>query len=158
MKNKISVILICLGFILTTSCSKDEDPTPPAETAEQLLTKSAWKIDELRWNQVNTSGGGSAYYYKRGTTGNISNLDNESVLFTTSGTGTYTLGNVSSPLAWQFNNSEKTKITFIITYAVGSPLTVYWENMVLSSTTLRYSEYFTTSAGINSLASGTRTH
>ncbi len=157
MKNKISIILFCLGFLVISSCSKDDDPTP-SETPEQLLTKSLWKIDELRWNQVNTSGGGAAYWYKRGTTANLSNLDNENVLFATNGTGTYTLGAVSSPLIWQFTNPEKTKMTWTISYAVGSPLTVNWENIVLSSTTLRYAEYFTTSTGINSLSSGTRTH
>jgi hypothetical protein len=160
MKNKLSFFILLALSLAIFSCKKNDStpvtPTPP--TPEQMLSSSSWKIDELRFSQVNTSGGGTAYYYKRGVTGNISNFDNENILFLASNTGTYTLGSSNYPITWQFTNAEKSKLQFIVTYSPTSSMTVFWENVVLTSTTLKYAEYYTTTTGITSLGSGTRIH
>ena len=158
MKSRSLLPLVFASIVILFSCTKDSDTTPPAETPEQLLTKSEWKMDELRYIQANTAGGGTAYYYKKGMTSNIANLDNEKVVFATNNTGTHTLGSTNSPLTWQFINPEKTKLQFIITYSPSNQLTLNWENIVMTSTNIKYAEYYTTSTGITSLASGTRVH
>lgn len=158
---RISSITLVLFFLtlLATSCKKDSDSNQTTNpTPEQLLTSSAWKIDELRWMQYNSSNIGASYYYKKGVTSNIANLDNENILFSGNNIGTYTLGSSSYPITWQFTNPDKTKLQFIITYSPGNTLSVNWENIFLSSTLLRYSEYYTTNTGIVSLASGSRIH
>src|SRR4030095_14850530 len=105
---KTKTILFFLLCSLFFSCKKDNDVSTP--TSDELLTKSPWKLNEIRYSQVNTSGGGATYYYKRGVTGNLGNFDNTSVLFASNNTGTYTLGSTTSPITWQFVNPEKTKI------------------------------------------------
>lgn len=158
MKSKSLLSLVCASIVILFSCKKDSDTTPPSETPEQLLTKSEWKMDELRYSQVTTAGGGTAYYYKKGMTANIGNFDNLKFVFATNNTGTYTLGSTNAPLTWQFINPEKTKLQFIITYSASNQLTVNWENIVLTSTSIKYAEYYTTNTGITSLASGTQVH
>jgi hypothetical protein len=157
MKIKTNLFILCASFFLLNSCKKD-DTTPPAATPEELLTKSLWKIDEIRYAQVNTSGGGASYYYKRGITPNIGGLDTESLLFATNNTGTYTYGTTTAPFTWQFTDAGKTKIQWIITYSPTNILTVNWENVAVTANTLKYGEYFTTSGGITSIGLGTHVH
>ena len=158
MKSRSLLPLLCASIVVLFSCTKDSDTTPPPETPEQLLTKSEWKIDELRYSQVNTAGGGTAYWYKKGMTANIGNLDNYKIVFAANNTGTHTLGSTSSPFTWQFVNPEKTKLQFVITYSPTNQLTVNWENITLTSTYFKYAEYYTTNTGITSLGSGTQVH
>ena len=157
MKSLLITAILILSIFLN-SCKKDSDNTPAAKTKEEMLTTGIWKIDELRFSQVNTSAGGATYYYKHGITANIANMDNENIQFQANNTGSYTLGAVTSPLVWSFANSEKTKMQFTITYSPTNILTVNWENVTVSETALKYSEYYTTSTGITSIGIGTRIH
>src|SRR5258705_13668863 len=121
MKRNNTLLLFIVSLFLLYSCKKSEDntsPTPP--TPEELLTKSSWKINELRYEQVNASGTGAIYYYKRGTTGNIGNFDNENIVFVNNNTGTFTLGSTVAPITWQFTNTEKTKLQLTINYSSGN--------------------------------------
>ncbi|MBC7849556.1 MAG: hypothetical protein H7Y31_07465 [Chitinophagaceae bacterium] len=156
------LVLSLISVFLLSACSKDDDTPPvPVETPEQLLVKAAWKVEEIRYMQTNSNGGGADYYYKRGVTGNVSNLDNESVRFDANGVGSYTVGATTSPIVWQFSNADKTRLTWTINYSGQPAMTVNWENIVISATSLRYAEYFTTVVGgvtVKSLGSVTRIH
>jgi len=115
-------------------------------------------MDEIRYSQVNTSGGGATYYYKRGVTGNISNLDNESVQFATNNTGTFTLGTTISPITWQFTNADKTDLQWVINYSPGNTQTVNWNNVTITASALSYGEYYTATGGVGSIGIATQTH
>jgi hypothetical protein len=158
MKIKASPIILVVTVFLFNSCKKNDDSTTPPPTPEELLTKSSWNVNEERWSQVSTAGGGATYYYKRGTTGNIGELDNGSLVFATNNTGTFTLGSTVAPITWQFTDAGKTKIQWTITYSPGNTQTVNWENVTITTTELHLGEYFTTSGGLTSLAIATYTH
>ena len=149
--------ILASSLLLIDSCKKD-NTVVTSSTPEELLTKSLWKMDEIRFSQVNTSGGGATYYYKHGVTGNVGSLDNASVLFAANNTGTFTLGTTVAPFTWEFTNAEKTKIQWVITYSPGNTLTVNWENVRLTGTTMNLGEYFTTSGGITSIGIATYIH
>jgi len=154
---RIALFIFFGSVCLFIACKKDSTPAPTS-TPEELLTKSLWKLNEIRYSQVNTSGGGATYYYKRGTTANISNFDNESLLFAANNTGSFTLGSTTSPITWQFTDGEKTKIQWVITYSPGNTLTVNWDNVKITSTTVSYGEYYATSTGITSIGVGSHAH
>jgi hypothetical protein len=158
MKRTTSIFILSTFLFLVNSCKKDDNTTSSSSTPEELLTKSLWKINEIRYSQVNTSGGGATYYYKRGTTGNVSDFDNENILFAANNTGTFTLGTTVAPITWQFTDAEKTKIQWVITYSPGNTQTVYWENVKITATNVTYGEYYTTSGGITSIGIGTHMH
>jgi hypothetical protein len=158
MKSRSLLSLVCASIVILFSCKKDSDTTPPSETPEQLLTKSEWKMDEVRYSQVNTANQGTAYYYKKGVTTNVGNLDTYRLVFAANNTGTITLGSTIAPLTWQFTNPEKTKLLWIITYSPTNQQTVNWENIAITSTNIKYAEYFTSNTGITHLGSGTQVH
>lgn len=135
-----------LIFIISTflACKK-EDVTP--KTPEQILTKNAWKIDELRYLQDNVP-----HYYKRGGTQNTESFSDEYIEFFSDKTGRYYAQDLSSvPITWNFVNAEKTIIQYTIQYG----LVVTWESIILTEGSIRYTEYYTRN-GIKSLAEGIR--
>jgi len=157
MKIKSILFVFTASLFLLNSCKKDST-APSTPTPEQMLTKGLWKMDEITFAQVNTSGGGIAYYYKHGVTGNIANLDNESILFNINNTGTFTLGSTIAPITWGFTDAAKTKIQWIITYSPGNTLTVNWNNVTITDTKLQYGENYTTSGGVTSVGVATQIH
>jgi hypothetical protein len=157
MRHIKTLSILLTAFFLFSGCKKNNDNSS-GSTPEGLLTKSPWRINELRFSQVNTSGGGTIYYYKRGTTGNLSDFDNHSILFNSNNTGTFTYGlTTSAPFTWQFTNAEKTKIQWIITYSPTNILTVNWENVTITDSEIRLSEYWT-NTGITSVGFGNYLH
>jgi hypothetical protein len=158
----IAFTTLLASLLLLNSCTKDKNDTttttPPPPTPEELLTKSSWNVNEERWSQTTISGGGTAYYYKRGTTGNIAGLDNANVVFAANKTGTFTLGTTVAPITWQFTDAGKTKIQWVITYSPGNTQIVNWENVTITTTELHLGEYYTASGGITSVAIATYAH
>ena len=75
-----------ITLLLISSCKKDTTSTT-TKTPEEILTSSAWRIDEIRFLQNNTP-----YYYKRGVTANILSFDTESIKFNADKTGTCIAG------------------------------------------------------------------
>jgi len=151
MKKNLSFILILV--LIFTGCSKESTtttPVPTPKTTEELLTEKAWKANEIRVQQAN----GIMQYYIRGGSSNTVNYDSDSLRFNLNNTGTYYYSGSSYSTTWSFINAEKSKMTLVINYAV--PLTLNLENIAISQTYFRYSQYL--NAGINSyLASCTRT-
>ena len=148
IKPPVIVILLVASFIVS-SCDKDDDVIT-TQNPEQILTSAAWRLDEIRFLQNNT-----AYYYKRGVTGNALSFDTESIKFNTDKTGTYTAGGVNYTMTWDFVDAAKTQIRYTINYS--TPLVVNWENLVYTETSIKYTEYYTRN-GSNSLGVGTRIH
>ena len=150
MKTKL---LIAITAVLVTffiaSCDKNDDDSPiPEKTPEEILTSRSWRLDEIRFLQNN-----SLTYYKRGVTDDPYSFDTESIKFNVDRTGTYIAGGITYNLTWEFNDLEKSKIKFIINYA--TPLTVNWENIIYSDSSLKYSEYYNRT-GTNTLSVATR--
>ena len=150
MKTKL---LIAITALLVTffiaSCEKNDDDSPiPEKTPEEILTSRSWRLDEIRFLQNN-----APTYYKRGVTSDPYSFDTESIQFNTDQTGTYKAGGVTYSMTWEFIDQAKTKIEFIINYT--TPLTVNWENIIYSDSSLKYSEYYNRT-GTNTLSVATR--
>ena len=128
-------LLLLSTAIFIFSCSKNGDsPAPaPTKTVEELLTMQTWKIEEARLSQNNV-----VSYYKRGGGNTI--FDADSIKFKSDFTGVYTNSAGTSPFTWSFVDAEKTKIKAI---HGSSNLNVNWENMSITETALRYTEYYT---------------
>ncbi|MEP7375330.1 MAG: hypothetical protein ABI675_18160 [Chitinophagaceae bacterium] len=56
-------------------------------------------------------------------------------------------------MTWEFAASEKTSLKFIINYA--TPLTVNWENLAFSESSISYAEYYNRT-GNNTFSIATR--
>lgn len=161
----LGLIILVGASVSFSSCTKSNAAsvtTPKTDTVPDpvtLLTSATWKIQELRWFQVNTSGGGIEYYYMRDITSDIGQASTIRMKFNRDGTGSYALGSsLTGSVTWQFTNTEKSKLTWTIAYNIGGTQTINWENIDLTETRLRYAEYFVTNTGISSLASGTCIH
>jgi hypothetical protein len=140
-----------------TSCTKDPEVDtdtitiikhdtlivcPSATPPEQILTTGTWIINEIRFLESNT-----LYYYKRGATGNTANFDTESIHFNSNKTGTYIAGGITYNVAWDFVNNDKSRIQYTVSY---SPvLTVRWENISYTDSTIKYTEYYTRNGSTN---------
>lgn len=141
------LFIVLLSFGTVISCKKDVQP----ETPEELLTKTEWQVDELRYLKNNVLN-----YYKRGQEGNTVNYDNEYIKFDQNKKGML-YGTLSpTPITWAFANSDKTKIQFTVSFQGYTPFLVTWDNIILSENSIRYTEYYTQD-GIKVLAEGTRT-
>ncbi len=147
---KLSNYLMLIVTLFFIACSKESTNTPTTKTIEELLTEKAWKVDEIRLQQAN----GVMQYYRRGGGANNVNYDSDSLKFNVNNTGTYYYSGSTYTTTWNFINAEKSKMTLVINY--GTPLTLNLENINITQTYFRYSQYLI--AGINSyLASCTRT-
>jgi len=148
MSRFITFTLISIFFIaISNSCKKDktsDNTTPSTKSPEELLSANAWKIEKIRTLQ-----NGSFYYYQRGTSNH--DLDNESINFKTDHTGTYTGpdGTEYAISSWNFIDDQKTQIQYLIEFS--APLQVNWDNVALTSTSLRYGEYHNL-GGVNTLS------
>jgi hypothetical protein len=146
-----------------SSCTKDPDITrhdtlirhdtilvnPTPLVPEQVLTSSVWIIDEIRFLQNNT-----LYYYKRGaSSGNTANFDTETIKFNVDKTGTYIAGGITYNVSWDFVGSDKSKINYTVSYSPS--VTVRWENVAYTDSTLKYSEYYSRN-GIYTMGYATR--
>jgi hypothetical protein len=133
-KLPILLAIFALSFI---GCEKEQNPPPVEKDPEELLTDHAWKIQEIRYLYDNF-----LYYYKRGAAqGNTDNFDNESIEFNTDKTGVYKRNNITYNLTWEFTNPEKTKLVMDINFP--EPLHIFWENITLTESDLKYTEYYT---------------
>jgi len=149
MKTKLAIFSF---FILTiTACSKEStDPPPTTATIEEMLTAKTWKTDEIRSQLSNNT----TQYYKRGGSSNTVNYDSDSLKFNSSNTGIHYFNGVATTTTWNFTNAEKSKMTIIINYTP-TPVTINWEYINVSPTSLKYTQY-SSAGGISYLASGTR--
>ena len=162
---KISQILIrsaavlTMSIPLTFSCQEQKVITPntlpcpdsiTTKTPEQILTGSAWKVEDLRYVQNN-----SYLYYIRGRGHNTANYDGEYTEFFSDNTGiNHGWNSDNIPLTWSFIDPEKTTIRYVLQYP--TPVTVTWENMLFTEKSIRYTESYT-KEGINYLVAGIRT-
>ncbi len=142
-----TVALSLATIILLYSCKKDE-VEPVSRTIEELLTSKTWKADELRIQLSNNT----TQYYKRGVSGNT--YDSDSLKFTNSNTGTYYFSGSAYPITWNFTDAAKSKMTVVINQPP-TPLTVYLENIHITETYFKYSQY-NLGSGLTYMASGTR--
>ncbi|MEK7226444.1 MAG: hypothetical protein AAB221_12300 [Bacteroidota bacterium] len=142
-------IVIIIGY---NSCKKEETSCPVPETpktVEQLLTAKTWKADEIRIQQSNNT----TQYYKRGSVGTT--YDSDSLKFAANNTGTYYYSGSAFPITWNLTDAAKTKMTVVINQPP-TPITIYIENMNITDTYFKYSQYYNGS-GLNYMASCTRT-
>lgn len=153
MKQILGLILISLLLI---SCKKNNEEPPPQVpiTRDSMLISNVWQIKHIHVLQNST-----VYKYERGSQNNTYNYNNDYIEFEKNGAGKYTAGNDIYDITWQFNNSEKTELTYTIyDYANGLPqegnnLDVKLENVFLSETSFRYAEIYTNLNGANAVCS-----
>lgn len=144
--------LAIITIIVYNSCKKEETSCPVPETpktVEQLLTAKTWKADEIRIQQSNNT----TQYYKRGSVGTT--YDSDSLKFAANNTGTYYFSGAAYAITWNLTDAAKTKMTVVINQPP-APFTVYLENINITDTYFKYSQYYNGS-GITYMASGTRT-
>ena len=109
----------------------------------ELLTAYPWKVNELR-----AVYGGDSIYYLRGGSNNTTGFGDRSIetyTFNTDGTGSLLDGNsyTHSIINWQFANSEKTKLTFLLnTNTSAGFFLVTWENIRYKDGTIQTDEYY----------------
>jgi hypothetical protein len=148
MKINLLVAFVTIAFF--ASCSKDCPDPQTNQSVEQLLTSKTWKIDELR---VQFSDNTSSYYKRGGIVRGVS-YDSDSLKFSLNNTGTYYYGGNIYTTSWTFVNSTKDKMT--ITVNRPTPETINLENVQVTSTFFRCSQYNVPSLFVQYLASVTR--
>jgi hypothetical protein len=148
-----------LGLILLSSiiisCKKDNDDPPESVISrDSILVSRVWQIKHIRVLQNNF-----IIRYDRGGQDNNWNYDNDYFKFEKNGTGSYTAGNDVYDISWQFDNSDKTELSYTIhDYSNGQPaegfdLDVKLENVFISENSLRYAELYTNDNGTNTISS-----
>ena len=148
---KLSTQLVVSTFffivLLSTSCTKQ--CTTTTVNPLDIITSVPWKADEIRSNND---------YYKRGGTSNNFNLDSDTLRFKKDYTGIYTNSGVNYPFTWSFTDAAMEKIQYTLqNYPnTSNTLGINMQNIVYTSTSLSYSEYYTRS-GINHVGSVVRT-
>jgi len=147
-KFRTQILLLISFMTFFLSCSKSDSTAE--KTLADVFTGTIWQPNELRALEGNTMN-----YYKRGNT-NTWNLDLEYVLFNADGTGIYADANgiTKTQITWNYTNTEKTSLQFIIAYSL--PITINWENVSYKASKLFYTQYLVRSNGTYSLASGSR--
>jgi hypothetical protein len=132
-KSLLPAVLSLYMMLAFVACKKDEvpDPVPTPKTIEQLLTATTWKLEEARFLQNN-----NLTYYKRGLGASIYDVD--SIRFNLNNTGKYVNSGGTTQFTWEFLDAQKTKIK--LTHS--STFIVNWENIVVTETAFRYSEYY----------------
>jgi hypothetical protein len=121
---------------LIVSCKKDNSASSqPTKTSEEILTSKTWRLDEIRFLQGNV-----VTYYKRGVTSDPYSFNTESIKFNTDKSGTYIAGGITYTMTWDFVDTKKTSLKLIINYT--TPLTVNWENLAFSDSSISYAEYY----------------
>jgi hypothetical protein len=152
MRNFFSLLATALLVFLVACNKKAQQPKddPSRLDPEAILTKApVWKVDEIRFLQNNI-----LYYYKRDSLeDNNSDFGTESIKFNPDKTGLYMAKNITYMINWEFMDSTKSKIRYMI--SMPNPLTVFWENITYTENTIHYTEYYTRQ-GFNSLAIATR--
>ena len=144
MKN--SIVFLFFALIALTSCEKDCS-SPAVQDNGILLTKpKAWKFITSR-SIIN----GASYFYQRGS--QPQDFDNWTFTFNTDGTGVLKSTDESWALNYNWLNSEKTKLSFVLQQPV--LVTGQWDNILLTEDKLSYTEYISTpnrlSMSINNL-------
>ena len=138
-------ILVTSLQISVTSCEKETTTVrdtiilPSTDTAfsAALLTRTPWKLQELRGVTNNTP-----HYYRRGSNTNTQSFDNEYIVFNANKTGTYyDNGGTSIPMTWDFENATFTKLQFTVPFPSGTVI-VHWEHIIYKNGGIRYGEYF----------------
>jgi hypothetical protein len=152
MKYFLSIALISSILI---SCNKHLPDLPHIEVSkDSLLVSNTWQIRHIYSVQNNI-----VFFYERGGQNNTYNYDNDFLKFDKDGTGTYTAGSSHYNITWQFDNSDKTEMSYTIyNYANGQPYEglnhqVKLENVFLSFTSFRYSEIYTNENGTHTVSS-----
>lgn len=153
MKQIFALILISSLII---SCKKNNEEPPPQVpiTRDSMLISNVWQIQHIHVLQNST-----IYKYDRDGQNNTYNYNNDYIKFERDGTGSYSAGNDYYQITWQFDNSDKTELTYTIyNYANGQPqdginLDVKLENVFLSETSFRYAEIYTNLNGANTVCS-----
>jgi len=155
---KLSAVLPVLGFTLfafmvfLSSCKKEKTiyetvikkdtvyVVKDTPITSQFLTSKGWKVDEKRGVS-----NGTAYYYKRGASGNTFNFDQDNVTLNSNKTGTYIDGaGASHSLTWDFVNNDTSHVSMIISNPAPLPSqTLYYKNIRVKNGNLYYNEYST---------------
>lgn len=146
--SRIPIYLLLLATFFIAACNKPS-VEPPKKTPLELLTGSAWALDELRFLQNNTP-----QYYKRGGSNNTHDFSQEMLVFKSDNTGIKYESYGTEPFTWSFVSDDKTKIK--ITLQESPTLEIMWENLVYDDDLITYTEYYKRQ-GVNSLAVGKRT-
>ena len=146
--------LLLLGSIVS-SCNKHLPDFPKVEVSrDSLIVSNTWQIRHIYSVQNNT-----VFFYERGGQNNTWNYDNDFLEFEKDGTGTYTAGSSNYNITWQFDNADKTELSYTIyDYAneqpnVGLNHNAKLENVFLSFTSFRYAEIYTNENGTHTVSS-----
>lgn len=127
-------------LILFIACKKDDvDPEPPpVKDRTELLTGSSWQIKHL--NQAQS---GQKTYYDRGGGNNTYDYDDDLLKFNTDGSGIYTTSTgVNYNFTWQFDNTDKTELSYTLAGYGNGSLAIKLENIFLDENNFRYSEMY----------------
>jgi hypothetical protein len=155
----ILFILLSTVQVTSTSCTKEElvhdtvtktlhdtvikvqHDTISRDTAltVQILTANSWKLQEYKGVEGNTN-----VVYIRGAAGNNVNYDNEYITFNSNGTGGYydPNYNYTSPLTWNFVNTDNTKLIMTINFPTGAEV-VTWDHIIYKNKSLMFDQYWT---------------
>jgi hypothetical protein len=141
MSKKTLILSLCF-FSFLLACKKESIPTV---LNDEFLTNKSWKMEGIKFTTDNI-----LYHYKRNSSGNNIGFDKDIIRFKKDGTGTYTNnGSDIYNLSWKFLDAEKSKIEYtIFNYSMGHPepgvnQVVDWENVVATTTSLKYAEIYT---------------
>ena len=153
--------ILCLILLsaLVISCKKDSnDPPEVVISRDSLLVSNAWQMQQITFVQND----GTVLFYERGGQNNTWNYDNDYLKFEKNGTGSYNAGTQQFELTWQFDNSDKTELSYTIhNYANGGPqqgsnLDIKLENVYLSESSFRYAELYSNENGTQTISSVSR--
>jgi hypothetical protein len=144
--NTVTKIVTDTVTVIQKDTLQEKDTTLTAA----ILTANPWKISVVR-----ATVGGYYVYYQRGGSNNTQNFDNEYMTFNANNTGTYTDNTgVQTSFTWNFTDVAHTNLVWV--WNLSSPVTVTWENIAYDNASIRYTEYYYTQFGGNTLSSCVR--
>lgn len=148
---KLFALLVLSATLL--GCRKDSPFNPDSYKPEKLIVNKQWQIQKITSAQSNT-----LFYYERGGQSNWDYSQNL-LLFKPDGTGEYTDGSNLYEITWEFTNSAKDELSYVIEdYANGQPapglsMEVELENINVTATSLKYAEIYTNENGSPAVSS-----
>jgi len=141
-----SIVFLLFTLIALTSCEKDCSSPVVQDNATLLARPKAWKFISSK-SVINNN----PEEYIRSSV--PQDFDNWTFTFNTDGTGVLKSTNESWQLTYNWLNTEKTKLSFVLQQP--NLVTGQWDNILLTEDKLSYTEYIATplrlSMSINNL-------
>ena len=143
-------------FIPLVLLPKNNNPSfaKIVSTERSQIVDRKWEMQEIRFLYDNVP-----YYYNRDdySVSNM-NFDNDNIIFYSDGSGIYHQSdNLEFQLKWHFIKCKNNDVNFTISkFRNNSDLIVNWENIELSTNSIKYTEYYTHENGLHTLGYGIR--